>query len=100
IHEGVEKVLHQEPVEDIRLSLVILVISMCLEGWSLYGNIVEINKRRGDTSLIQYLRDTKDSDLIVVAGENSAAVLGLLFALAALVLASQTGDGRWDGAGS
>ena len=33
-------------------------------------------------------------------GENSAAVLGLTFAIAALGLAHETGDGRWDAIGS
>src|SRR6185295_8907924 len=41
-----------------------------------------------------------DSDLIVVFGENSAAVLGLLLALGALLIAKQTDDGRWDAVGS
>jgi divalent metal cation (Fe/Co/Zn/Cd) transporter len=49
---------------------------------------------------MQYLKDTTDSDLVVVFGENSAAVLGLALAIAALGLASATGDGRWDGVGS
>jgi cation diffusion facilitator family transporter len=100
INEGVEKVLHPEPVESITVALIILVFSLALEGWSCWGNVREINKRRGDKHFIRYLRDTKDSDLIVVFGENSAAVLGLLFALGALVLARETGDGRWDGIGS
>jgi divalent metal cation (Fe/Co/Zn/Cd) transporter len=100
VREGIEKVLHPEPVESITLSLVILVFSLALEGWSLLGNIREINRRRGERHFVRYLKDTKDSDLIVVLGENSAAVLGLLFALAALILARQTGDGRWDGFGS
>jgi hypothetical protein len=42
------------------------------------------------------LRDTKDSDLVVVFAEKLAAVLGLL--IANLGLASATGDGRWDAA--
>jgi len=100
INEGVEKVLHPEPVESITVALVILVFSLALEGWSCFGNIREINKRRGDKHFLRYLRDTKDSDLIVVFGENSAAVLGLLCALSALGLAKETGDGRWDGIGS
>ena len=100
IHEGVEKILHPEAVEDITMALVILGISLVLEGWSCFGNVVELNKRRGDVPFVQYLRDTKDSDLIVVFGENSAAVLGLIFASTALVLAHVTGDGRWDGIGS
>jgi cation diffusion facilitator family transporter len=100
IREGVHKVLHPEAVGDIRAALAILAFSMALEGWSLRGNLVEIRKRRGETSFWHYIRDTKDSDLIVVLGENSAAVVGLLFAVVALVLARETGDGRWDGIGS
>jgi cation diffusion facilitator family transporter len=100
IREGVEKILHPETVEDIWIALAILVFSLALEGWSTLGNIRTINGRRGDKGFVQYLRDTKDSDLIVVLGENSAAVLGLGFALGALVLAYETGDGRWDGIGS
>ena len=49
---------------------------------------------------MQYLKDTTDSDLVVVFGENSAAVLGLALAIVALGLAAATGDGRWDGIGS
>jgi cation diffusion facilitator family transporter len=100
VREGVEKILHPEAVEDIGIAVGILVFSFFLEGWSLWGNIREINKRRGDKPFVRYLKDTTDSDLIVVFGENSAAVVGLLFALAALVLAKETGDGRWDGVGS
>jgi cation diffusion facilitator family transporter len=100
IHEGIEKLLHAEPVEDVRIALAILLFSLVLEGWSTLGNIKEINKRRGVIGFVRYLKTTKDSDLIVVFGENSAAVLGLVFALAALVLAKETGDGRWDGLGS
>ena len=44
--------------------------------------------------------DTKDSALVVVFGENSAAVLGLGFALAALGASHVTKNGTWDGVGS
>ncbi len=100
IHEGLEKVLHPEPVEDIKVALVILLFSMALEGWSTIGNVRELNKRRKGVGFFRYLRETKDSDLIIVFGENSAAVIGLCFAIAALILAKETGDGRWDGVGS
>jgi cation diffusion facilitator family transporter len=100
IYEGVHKIRTPEPVGDITIALIILVISLVLEGWSTLGNIKTMGRRRGKTGFFRYLHETKDSDLIVVFGENSAAVLGLLFALAALALAKATGDGRWDAIGS
>jgi cation diffusion facilitator family transporter len=100
IYEGVHKIGNPEPVGDITVALIILGLSLVLEGWSTLGNIKTMAKRRGKVGFFRYLRDTKDSDLIVVFGENSAAVLGLLFALAALGLAKATGDGRWDAIGS
>jgi cation diffusion facilitator family transporter len=100
IYEGVHKMQHPEAVGDITIAIVILALSIALEGWSTLGNIKAMNARRGDTPFFRYLRDSKDSDLIVIFGENSAAVLGLVLALGALLLAKQTGDGRWDAAGS
>jgi cation diffusion facilitator family transporter len=100
IYEGVHKIEHPEAVGDIGIALIILVLSIALEGWSTLGNIKVMNQRRGQTPFLRYLRETKDSDLIVVFGENSAAVLGLLLAMIALVLAHETGDGRWDAVGS
>lgn len=100
IYEGTHKLLHPEEVGDIRVALVILGISIILEGWSCWGNIKLMNERRGKTPFFRYLRETKDSDLIVVFGENSAAVLGLVLAGTALIIANATNDGRWDAAGS
>ena len=100
IYEGVHKLHEPEPVGDITAALVILGLSLVLEGWSTLGNIKTMAKRRGATPFFRYLRETKDSDLIVVFGENSAAVLGLVLALAALLMAKSTGDGRWDAVGS
>jgi cation diffusion facilitator family transporter len=100
IYEGVHKLGSPEPVGDIKVALIILALSLVLEGWSTLGNIKTMARRRGKTGFFRYLRDTKDSDLIVVFGENSAAVLGLVLALAALGLAKATGDGRWDAIGS
>lgn len=100
IYEGIHKIREPEPVERVWLGIGILAVSLVLEGSATLSNIRELNKRRGDKAFVQYLRDTTDSDLVVVFGENSAAVLGLFFAIAALGLSAATGDGRWDGIGS
>ena len=100
IHEGIHKLQHPEPIESITVALVILALSVVGEGYSTWSNIREIGKRRGDKSFFRYLHDTKDSDIILVFGENAAAVIGLLFAIAAILLAHVTGDPRWDAGGS
>jgi cation diffusion facilitator family transporter len=100
IYEGIHKLLEPEPVERVLVGLGILLLSLLLEGGSTISNIRELNKRRGGTPFFRYLRDTKDSDLIVIFGENAAASVGLIFAIAALLTASYTHDGRWDAGGS
>jgi cation diffusion facilitator family transporter len=100
IYEGVHKVMHPEAVENVFVGLGILAVSLVLEGGATLSNVKELNRRRGEKPFMRYLRDTTDSDLVVVFGENSAAVLGLVLAILALGLAAVTHDGRWDGIGS
>ncbi|MFO0589803.1 MAG: cation diffusion facilitator family transporter [Polyangiaceae bacterium] len=100
IYEGIHKMIHPEDVENVWVGVAILAFSLLLEGLSTLSNIRELNKRRGAVPFFRYLSETKDSDLIVVFGENAAASLGLFFALAALGLTHVTHDGRYDAAGS
>jgi cation diffusion facilitator family transporter len=100
IYEGVHHWQHPEKVENLLLAMGILGFSLVLEGWATWGNIRELNRRRGTTPFVRFLQQTKDSDLVVVFGENAAAVLGLAIALTAVVLTQVTGDARFDAGGS
>ena len=100
IYEGVHKLQHREPVDKVWLGILILGVSIAIEGWALFGNLREMKRRRRDRPFFRYIRETKDSDLVVVFGENLAAVLGLALALVALTIAAKTGDSRWDAIGS
>lgn len=100
IYEGIHKMHTPEAVDNVMVGIGILVFSIFLEGGATLSNIKELNKRKGNKTFFQYLKETKDSDLVVVFGENSAAVLGLFLALIALVMSYLTHDSRWDGLGS
>lgn len=100
VYEGVHKIMHPEQVESILIGVGVLGFSLVLEGGATLSNIKELNKRRGDIPFTKFLQTTKDSDLIVVFGENAAASLGLIFALGSLLMAYFTHDGIWDGVGS
>ncbi|MBZ5713089.1 cation diffusion facilitator family transporter [Nannocystis pusilla] len=100
LYEGMHKLGHTGEVESVVVGLAVLALSLLIEGWATLKNISEMNKRRRGKPFFQYLRDSKDSDLVVVFGENAAACLGLIFALLALVMAAVTGDSRWDAIGT
>lgn len=100
IYEGVHKLQHPEKVENVLLAVAILGFSLLLESWATYGNVKELNKRRGAKPFFAFLKDTKDSDLVVVFGENSAAVLGLAIALVAISISDFFAMPRADAVGS
>src|SRR3546814_9666375 len=60
----------------------------------------EVNKARGDRSLWQWFRGSRQAELVVIFGEDLAALLGLVFALAAVLLAVATGNPVWDAIGT
>ena len=100
IYEGVHKFYTPEPIHDVAWAVGVLAFALVLESYATISNIKEINDRRKSETFFEYLRNTKDSDLIVVFGENSAAVLGLFLALIALLASYYTGDTRYDAMGS
>jgi cation diffusion facilitator family transporter len=99
IGEGAEKVLHPEPLHHEGVALGILGFSLVLEILSLAQCLGEVKKKRGTLGSYEYLRITKDAELVVCTGENFAAVIGLLFAFLAL-LGARYVDPRFDGVGS
>lgn len=100
IYEGIHKLQHPEPVHHVGWAIAILCISIVLEGGATLSNIKEMNKRRGEKSFFSYLRQTKDSDLVVVFGENSAAMIGLCLALICIMIAAFADYPQADAIGS
>ena len=100
IYEGVHKLQNPEPLSQIWIAIVVLFLAMLLEGLSLYGVLREIKKVRGEKSFREWLRHTRESELVVVLGEDIGAQLGLVLALGFLVVAQITGDPVYDALGS
>ena len=100
IYEGVHKLQHPEPLSQLWIAVVVLILAMLLEGSSLYGALREIKKVRGERPFREWLKHTRNSELVVVLGEDIGAQLGLIIALGFLVLAAITGDPVFDAIGS
>jgi len=100
VYEGWHKLHDPRPVQHLALGVGVLVLSILLEGGSMLGCLREINKIRGKRSLWQWLNASRNSELVVVFGEDFAALFGLMIALGFLVVAGVTDDARYDAYGS
>ena len=100
IYEGMHKLQHPEPINSPWLAIGVLVFSIVAEGVSMWGCLREVSKVRGGRSLVQWFRETRQSELLVIFGEDFAALLGLTFAVAAVAVTMVTGDPFYDATGS
>lgn len=100
IYEGIHKLHNPEPLNAPFVALAVLLFSILAEGLSLLGCMREVNKERRGMSIRRWFRETRKSELLVVFGEDSAALLGLSFAGLAVVATMVTGDPAYDAFGS
>lgn len=100
IYEGIHKLSSHEGLTSPIIAIVVLSVSMVLEGASLYGCITQVRKLKYKRSLWNWVKNSRQSELIVVLGEDVAALLGLFFALVAIILAIVTGNPIFDAIGS
>jgi cation diffusion facilitator family transporter len=100
LYEGVHKLLHPTPLSYPWIAIAVLVFAIVAESISLWGCLREVNKERYGRSIFQWFRNSRSSALIVVFGEDIAALLGLVFALAAIIATYLTGNPMWDAIGT
>ncbi len=100
IYEGIHKIKLHEGLRSPAIAIVVLSISIILEAASLYGCLTQIKKLRHKQTLWNWVKNSRISELIVVLGEDIAALLGLAFALIAIILAMITGNSVYDAIGS
>ena len=100
VYEGIHKISMHEGLKRPIVAVVVLLLSMILESSSLYGCMTQINKLRHKESLLTWVKNTRKSELIVVLGEDVAALFGLSFALISIVLSIVTGNPVYDAFGS
>jgi cation diffusion facilitator family transporter len=100
LYEGIHKLQHPEPLRQWWWAAGVLVFGIVAEGISMRACLQEVAKVRGDRSLWQWFRGSRQSELVVIFGEDLAALFGLCFALVAVMLTVVTGNPMWDAAGT
>lgn len=100
IYEGIHKVSLHEGLKNPVVAIAVLLVSMLFEAASLYGCLTQINRLRQSVKLSTWIRNSRQSELLVVLGEDTAALMGLTFALLAIILTIITGNTLYDALGS
>ena len=100
VYEGVHRLMAHEPLSHAYIALGVLGVSVVLETFSLMGAIREIRKTNPDKSMWRWFRETRESELLVVTGEDVAALLGLAIAFVAVLMTMITGNPMFDAWGS
>ncbi|MBX3690056.1 cation diffusion facilitator family transporter [Dokdonella sp.] len=100
IWEGLHKLSHPEPLRWAWVAVGVLTFGIIAESLSMWGCLHEVNKARNGRSLWRWFRESRQSELIVIFGEDFAALFGLVFALIAVVLTMVTGNPVFDAIGT
>jgi len=100
LYEGVEKIRHPHHLDSPAVAVVVLLVSIGLEGFSLRTAVRESRHHKGADSWVGFVRHAKNPELPVVLLEDVAALTGLVLALLGVGLADATGDAVWDGIGT
>ena len=100
VYEGWHKLHSTEPLNQPLIALGVLALGIVLESLSMRACMREVNKVRGGRSWYQWFRESRQAELVVIFGEDLAALLGLSFAFCAVLATLVTGNPVYDAMGS
>jgi cation diffusion facilitator family transporter len=100
VYEGIHKFTNPEPLTKPMIAIGVLIFAIIAESASLWGCMQAVNKERQNRPIALWFRESRSSELLVVFGEDVAALLGLVLALMAVLAAAITGNPVYDAIGT
>ncbi len=102
IYEGIHTILHPEPAGEVLVAYVVLAVSFLFEGVSWLKAVLQLRREAGrnGVGVLRHVFTTPDPTAKTVAFEDTAALVGILLAVAGITLHVLTGSGVWDGVAS
>ena len=99
-YEGVQHIMHPEPITDAKWNYIVLAASTLFTIWSFTVAFREFHKRAGSRSYWETFRRSKDPTIFTLVLEDLADLVGLLFAFLGVYLGHRLGKPWLDGAAS
>lgn len=100
VYEGIMHILHPTATENVVWSYAVLGMAVVFEGTTWLFGWKAFSAERGRKGVVEAIHDTKDPSTFTVLLEDSAALLGLVFAFVGIFLGSQLGLPYLDGVAS
>ena len=86
IYQGIEKIREPQPVEHATINYIIIGFALLFEGYVWIVALKAFSKVKGDMGWLKAIRYSKDPTLFTVLFEDTAALLGLIVAMAGIGL--------------
>ena len=97
LEHGIESLSHPKKLENLAISITLLIVSIILESYVLKKAITELKKGQDNKkSVVGLLKESTDGPLIAIVVEDFAATLGLFIALVGTILSSLTQNSIYD----
>ncbi len=96
LYHGVHTLLHPQPLQDLRVALIVLVFSLIVEAFVLVIAVRTVRRNAKDRPFFRYLWREADPTTTAVVLEDAAACLGVIFAMIGIALVTLTGNPVWD----
>ena len=97
LEHGIESLSHPKKLENLAISITLLIVSIILESYVLKKAITELKKGQNNKKgVVGLLKESTDGPLIAIVVEDFAATLGLVIALVGTILSSLTQNSIYD----
>jgi cation diffusion facilitator family transporter len=100
LYEGYHKIASPQPIRNPFIGILILLVAICFESAPFIACIKKIRKEIRFLGIWRWMKNTTNTDLLVIFLEDSAAILGSSIALVFISLSIWTNSSYWDGVGS
>ena len=97
LEHGIESLSHPKKLENLAISITLLIVSIILESYVLKKAITELKKGQDNKKgVVGLLKESTDGPLIAIVVEDFAATLGLVIALVGTILSSLMQNSIYD----
>ena len=100
IYEGILHIRHPEPITNPLLNYIVLGLTFVFQGWSWLVAVKEVRAAKGSLGYIEAFKRSKDPPAFMVLFEDTADLLGILIAAAAVFGVTHLHLAVLDGVGS